>query len=357
MGTEGKLFGRFNELILLLAGFLLTSVCGALIAAWLQGRAWNHQHLTSVCESEVRAGLEAYQTLSDVMDTRLFRTRRLVWKLEETKTADGVRLERSEYRVALDEWNVHLNRNRTMVKRYFGGDSEAAWELIAAEFAGIQSTLSALLREREGSTDRPKKKGAPSGDGVHELEDALDKLNPEIYYLDDRMLQMIQNQEVGQCSASLAESPSGIVRQAPRPQTEGAKGESQRTCEVTITGPTEGATVGATGKVEGRATIPSHAHLWVASHRRGLADWWPQGGAEAPIADDGSWEVTVYYGQARDTGARFEVAAVVVGDADNEQLKKWVAEAPAKGYPGRAFPNVYEGCPIRKLTVQKTSHD
>lgn len=128
-------------------------------------------------------------------------------------------------------------------------------------------------------------------------------------------------------------------------------------CEISITAPDKGAKVGATGTVEGKAKVPPKGHLWVLSHRRGLADWWPQGGAEAVVADDGSWEVTVYYGQARDVGSSFEVAAVVVGDTDNGQLKKWVAEAPDKGYPGRGFPNAYEGCLVKKVAVQKTSHD
>lgn len=129
-------------------------------------------------------------------------------------------------------------------------------------------------------------------------------------------------------------------------------------CDIVITAPRQGDRVGATGVVEGKSTkLPSDGHLWVLAHWKGLNSWWPQGEGPATIDSDGHWEVSVYYGEARDIGSTFEVAAVVVGDQDNAQLKRWVAEAPAKHYPGRGFPNAYEGCPIRKVIVLKTSHD
>jgi hypothetical protein len=126
-------------------------------------------------------------------------------------------------------------------------------------------------------------------------------------------------------------------------------------CDITITAPKPGDEVGATGTVEGKATIPEKGHLWILAHMTGLGDWWPQGQGPATVTD-GAWEVTAYFGQAQDVGKKFEVAAAVVGDADNQKLIKWVAEAPGKGYPGTRFPNTVAGCPIRKVTVLKTGH-
>lgn len=126
-------------------------------------------------------------------------------------------------------------------------------------------------------------------------------------------------------------------------------------CDITITSPKPGDKVGETGTVEGKATISEKGHLWILAHRTGSGDWWPQGQGPATVAK-GAWEVTVFYGRARDVGSRFEVAVVVVGEADNQRLRQWVSEAPEKDYPGTGFPNTVDGCPIRKVTVLKTRH-
>jgi hypothetical protein len=122
-------------------------------------------------------------------------------------------------------------------------------------------------------------------------------------------------------------------------------------CDITIAVPKQGEKVDATGTVEGKAKVPEKCHLWVLAHRLGLNGWWPQGGGAASVGSDGTWEVTVFYGEARDVGSKFEVAAVVVGDEDNKKLERWVAEAPGKGYPPIVFPNIVEGCPVRRVTV------
>ena len=126
-------------------------------------------------------------------------------------------------------------------------------------------------------------------------------------------------------------------------------------CDITITAPKPRESVGAIGTAKGKAYIPSKGHLWILAHRVGRGDWWPQGQGPTTL-DNGTWEVAVSYGEARDIGSEFEVAAAAVGETDNQKLLRWVAEAPAKGHPGTQFPNTISGCPVRKVRVLKTSH-
>jgi uncharacterized protein YndB with AHSA1/START domain len=89
----------------------------------------------------------------------------------------------------------------------------------------------------------------------------------------------------------------------------------------------------------------------VLAHKRGLKGWWPQGGGEADIRA-GEWEVLVKFGKSGEIGA-FEIAVVIVDKQANEDLKRWVEDAPRKDYPPINFPNTIEGCPVKTVTVDK----
>lgn len=134
--------------------------------------------------------------------------------------------------------------------------------------------------------------------------------------------------------------------------TSGAKAaRSPQECRLEITSPKMGAQVRRDALVSGTAKIPPSAHLWVLAHKNGLKGWWPQGGGEADISD-GNWEVLVTFGKPSEIGT-FEVAAVAVDKSTNEDLKRWVEEAQRKEFQPINFPNPVEGCPFRKVTVEK----
>jgi hypothetical protein len=125
-------------------------------------------------------------------------------------------------------------------------------------------------------------------------------------------------------------------------------------CSVSISDPRPGAQVHAPDiLVHGESTKPAEGHLWVLAHRRGLKGWWPQGGGETDVAD-GQWEVLVTLGKPSELGS-FEIVAVVVNKQSNEELNRWVEEAPKLGYPPTGFPTPVEGCAFKKVAVDKVS--
>ncbi|MGB7922878.1 MAG: hypothetical protein WCF57_06510 [Pyrinomonadaceae bacterium] len=126
---------------------------------------------------------------------------------------------------------------------------------------------------------------------------------------------------------------------------------SAQTCSVKIISPSPGGNVRRDALVRGTAKIPANGYLWLLAHKRGFKQWWPQGGGEADI-NGGEWEVLVIFGKAKEIGA-FEIAAVVVDSQTNEDLKRWVADAPSRDYPSIDFPNSLAGCSIEKITVDK----
>ena len=124
-----------------------------------------------------------------------------------------------------------------------------------------------------------------------------------------------------------------------------------QTCAVEINEPRAGANVRGDALVRGKAKIPSNSYLWILAHRKGLKGWWPQGGGDADIKE-GEWEVLVKFGTIGEIG-EFEIAAVVVDQLANEDLKIWVKDAPHNKYPPTSFPNPIGGCPIKTVTVVK----
>jgi hypothetical protein len=95
---------------------------------------------------------------------------------------------------------------------------------------------------------------------------------------------------------------------------------------VKILAPAVGEAVAATGKVSGTALLPPGSSLWILVHRTGIEEWWFQGRGTIEISD-GRWEVMVAYGEPRDTGYDFEIAAVIVGPATREL---WMARSTIK---------------------------
>jgi hypothetical protein len=132
------------------------------------------------------------------------------------------------------------------------------------------------------------------------------------------------------------------------------QGQQHRTesCRVEFTDPKSGDSVPNEGDVKGTATIPPGTHLWIFAHRRGLALWWPQGGGPAQI-DKQEWMVFVTYGQDRDRGSQFEVAAVVLEEKDHEDMLNVIKRYEGGQYAGVQMPPPARDCSIPKMIVTK----
>ena len=98
---------------------------------------------------------------------------------------------------------------------------------------------------------------------------------------------------------------------------------------IEILSPRHGEFVSAAGIVEGRApgAWPRDARLWVLARRADLPGWWPQGGGPLTI-DQTQWKVEVNYGEPRDAGFDFEIAAIMVRPATSESWIDWISQTP-----------------------------
>lgn len=175
-----KLFGRYQEVVLLLLGFVLTTIVGGFLADRIQRRAWLQQHQIQTCETEQEVRTKGFAELSDRMDTRLLRMRALAWALERAKTLKDVEQERKLNREARDEWSSRVNSTLAFTQVYFGPDHYNMLLALNAGFADMFTKFNPIFDS-----------GKPNPKAAHEIEDAIDAFNPSVYDFDLAMQRVI----------------------------------------------------------------------------------------------------------------------------------------------------------------------
>jgi hypothetical protein len=182
--SNEKLFGKYNELVLLLLGFLLTSVVGGLIGERFQRRSWEHEHLVQQCEAEQDRRAKRFEAISDLMDKRLLRMRKLAWKLEQAHQLSDVKQERKENIEARDEWATQLNSNIDFVRNNLGTEAgDTLQNTIADGFRNIHEKFNDLFK-----TGKLDKKAAEA------IEEDINNFNPTVYFFDVKARDMIAGQ-------------------------------------------------------------------------------------------------------------------------------------------------------------------
>jgi hypothetical protein len=176
-----------DDLLLLLAGFALTTVAGGLLGYWLQNRSWQRQERYRLELAQMDAARAFYEELSHLLDRRLHRMRELDGWLERPEQAREIDRRLARYRDVLDEWNDNLNRNLALAIRYFGVQTHAVLEDLYRKFSTAGSRIEGRMREydADGKTSSP----TVSGD--------LRQLDLVIYDLNLAMIQALQNGSIG----------------------------------------------------------------------------------------------------------------------------------------------------------------
>jgi len=138
--------------------------------------------------SERDAATNVFEEVSKLMDKRIYRMRQLGWKLRDSKQEAEVQEQMKSYRQVLYEWNDSLNRNRALVKRYFG--SEVENDLTNGthdKFKQVGRSLESYFAAR----------AVPDGSSYERIDGGLEELEHNVYNLNLRMITAIQKGEVG----------------------------------------------------------------------------------------------------------------------------------------------------------------
>lgn len=195
-----------KELLLLVVGFVLTTVVGGYLGSYLQNRAWRNQHDVELRDADRATAIHTYTELSKLLDKRLYRMRQLSWALREGDDAEDIGTHLASYRDVLVEWNDALNRNLAMTEAYFGRVvrdllENSVYEQFAAVGRRLDSAVRAHLR---GETRTRLTAGTDKN---------LTVLSLSIYRVNVEMLRLIQQEAVGRSRIAGRAVPSeGTLR-------------------------------------------------------------------------------------------------------------------------------------------------
>src|SRR5271169_2868341 len=87
-------------------GFLLTGVLGTLITSWIQQRGWAWQNQVAKIDKDTQNALGAYQSASDLINTRWHATYRMVRAIERGAAGDEWKDARAEFAAADKDWAI-----------------------------------------------------------------------------------------------------------------------------------------------------------------------------------------------------------------------------------------------------------
>src|ERR1051326_2849715 len=99
-------------------------------------------------ETEIAHAFQTFESVSRLLDKRLWRARSLVWAAQENADTSELQRRRVAYREAVNEWNESLNRNLASIERYFGQTARGKLEGPIAD--GLR-TVNAELRDKNVS--------------------------------------------------------------------------------------------------------------------------------------------------------------------------------------------------------------
>src|SRR5205807_6782877 len=134
-----------DDLIKLTIGFLLTTVCGGLLAFVFQRRQAEYQWLRTRREKELTDAQAVFDEVSRLLDRRLYRTRQLLWSFDRLLAGRQQCLD--DYRTIVTEWNDNINRILAMLTIHFSIERRNMIDnQIGAQFRAIGHSLEQAIR-------------------------------------------------------------------------------------------------------------------------------------------------------------------------------------------------------------------
>lgn len=181
-----------DQVVLLLLGFVLTSVVGGALGWFFQNRSWTHQHRVQQRDQERAQAMKVFEEVSSLLDRRLYRMRLVFWSAkrhaEGAASAGALDEARAQYREVVATWNDNLNRNLALVETYFGGATRHRLEDdIYEEFSAIGRALEQYVRDA----------ALPDFERESPIGRRLGWLGRRVYAFNVDTLQLLQDDRLG----------------------------------------------------------------------------------------------------------------------------------------------------------------
>lgn len=178
----------FKEISLIVLTAFLTTYGGNFIAYQYQDRLWERQAEESRRRDQLKVATDTFEELSGVMDKRIYRMNKLNEWLIDGTDQKMIEEQMHEYRSILYVWNDSFNKNKAIIKLYFGNDIASRFDYMH----GFFKETGAILQEQYYL--QPDERNA---DRLIEVGNRLGDLNNIALEINESMLSKIQAQEIG----------------------------------------------------------------------------------------------------------------------------------------------------------------
>jgi hypothetical protein len=212
-----------RDLILLVTGFLLTTVVGGILGTFLQRRAWDHQFVVQGREREQERAEKVFEELSGLLDKRRYRMLRLYWYLKDADQKQGPTKEgeqrHRQYIDVLYQWNDGLNRRLALIKTHFSLEMHAELCQIYKKYKNVGELLDqAWTQHRAGNRYDVSTIGSSLDDLTHTNHNyalrALSRLMDGRKESDNRLMTRLRRMS----HLSIGRARLGSVQDQDRPQ-------------------------------------------------------------------------------------------------------------------------------------------
>lgn len=186
--SKDKLFGKWNDLGMLLLAFIFTTIGGSIIGYKLQNRSWEKQHEQSKLQNEVIRAENVYEDISDLMYERLYIMRKLFWGYEDNKDAKVVEERWEDYRKLLNKWNKGIGKNFGLLEVHFGVKLK---ETFRCEIHHKIRLIGKRLEEIKKLDSIPEIK-------LNEIKNDLEQIDSTMHQFNIDLINSIRDENVGQ---------------------------------------------------------------------------------------------------------------------------------------------------------------
>jgi hypothetical protein len=187
--------GFFEKVLLLVIGFALTTAVGGFLSDRFRKENARTELEIAAMQSDIGRSVQVFENISQLMDKRLFRMRRLHDVFNGNVGSDDYQQRLSDYRNVLIERNDNLNRYRALYVVSFPPIAglqpvpvivtdacSDSFEVIARGFRDAHYELQKLIDKKEDAS-------------AEKAQGLLDNLHVCIYMLDEKMLSNIRDQK------------------------------------------------------------------------------------------------------------------------------------------------------------------
>jgi hypothetical protein len=131
-----------QKLILLILGFLFTTILGGLLSYYFQAHTNSNNYKNSLIEAERKVAKDIFEDIITGIDERVYYAQIVNDDYSFNPNKKGVPAEKwSNYQKAMDQWNININRRFELMRFYFGNEAKKVMQVIHLRFINLNLKL------------------------------------------------------------------------------------------------------------------------------------------------------------------------------------------------------------------------